>query len=179
MVPTEYVAQATLLGVPCVLAFWGICARARPLRVGWAFAGAALTSALALTVLWLVALQPNGASVEIESLADGDHVHGPWTTVTGTVAPPGMRVTVLVHAKDDPHWWVQHEATVVGNAWTCKARIGTDSAGAEEYFQLQAVASAAPAIADAVWCRHMPGGAPRRRPPPLPGSPVVTIWRAE
>lgn len=101
-----------------------------------------------------------------------------WVTLQGTVSPRDARVYILVHPDQNRSWWVQQEATRgPEGAWKSDVSLGNTEVGSRTHFQLVAVASTNSAIADDVCNQGLAAGEELPRPPPLPSTPIFTIWR--
>jgi hypothetical protein len=106
--------------------------------------------------------------------------NGAWLTVEGTVSPPDARVYVLVHPNQDRYWWVQQEAkNGIQGAWKAEVSLGGPNSGKKTHFQIIAVASSNPAIIDYLCNQGVAEGDQLKRPPPLPSTGMLTIWREE
>jgi hypothetical protein len=83
-----------------------------------------------------------------------------------------------VHWAHDNKWWVQGQVRRGSfGAWEADINLGTKDKGAHEHFQVIAVASTNPWFIDVLKGYWLWPGATVARPPALPHSDVVSIWR--
>lgn len=174
-----------------IIGVYGIVFGAVPAFVfclaGWLGAWRRPTTAIVASVLTVITLativcelpDPEISSVRIDEEAQPQVLSGVWQTITGSVTPPEARVVVLVHWAHDTKWWVQ-DTVRRGNlgAWQAEINLGTKEKGAQQHFQIVAIASTNPWFVDVLKGYWLWDGDAVSRPPALPRSEVVSIWRS-
>lgn len=123
---------------------------------------------------------PDISRVQIDEDHEPQVARGAWPTIEGSVTPPEARVILLVHWAQDNRWWVQAPARR-GNlgAWQAEINLGTKERGAGQQFQIVAIASTNPWFIDVLKGYWLWEGGTVPRPPALPRSRVVSIWRRQ
>jgi hypothetical protein len=165
-------------GAPAAIAFvvsgW-LWSWRRPLA---SLAVAASAPVACYIILFLFASR-SAAIVRIETPQDADVVKGGWLSVEGDVKPADASVTILVHPTEANGWWVQAPVQKgIGGAWRAGVSLGTSTDGRHKHFQLVAVAASSPWLA-ALRGQLLREGVRVVRPPALPQSEIVSIWRVE
>jgi hypothetical protein len=170
--------QVGVLGTPALTLFLIGLVASRGRRP----ALAALLGILALAATVFLGWRWNRSSpceIRVDTPSDGDSIAEPWATIAGVVSPQEARVFVLVHPSRSDQWWVQRLPTRAGaGAWKSEVNLGDAQAGRGEYFQILVVASTNPRFIDAVRLQLLTEGTAVERPPALPSSALITIWRA-
>ncbi len=141
-------------------------------------AGVLTVTGLAITVSELP--DPAISSIQIDEKGAPQVVEGAWPTIEGSVVPPEARVILLVHWVHDNKWWIQ-DSVKRGSlgAWQANINLGTRQKGAREQFQVVALASTNPWIIDVLRGYWLWDGMTVARPPSLPRSEVLTMWRSQ
>jgi hypothetical protein len=131
--------------------------------------------------LQLVSADP--AMVHIEHPTDEQVVAEAWLTVEGYVEPVDASVMILVHPTGErdegQSWWAQAAVQKgIAGAWRGTINLGSSTNGKGRHFQIIAVATSRPILA------RLRGlmvyeGQQVLRPPALPRSEIVSVWRSE
>ena len=179
-----FVSHVITLGVPAALTFGLGCLATRGRRP-WLSIFAAMTVTVCAYFVYLFGFDSSGATVRITGV-DNTSSSGVWATISGHVSPGDARIYLLVHPTDDQYWWLSAPEIQGGTqgVWTTTINLGNDEQGAGELFQVMALASTNPKPIDVVrnvWLSNVAqstdDGVEVLRPPPLPRSEIVTIWR--
>lgn len=176
---TTLLAHILVLGLPGAAIFALVCFMTKRRRIWF---GALFGTLVAISVyLFFIRLYNNpNAQVNIIKPVDQSVVNGTWINIEGTVSPPDARVHVLVHPDQDLHWWVQKEAMRgIKGAWKAEVSLGSLENGKETHFQIIAVASTIPIILESICNLELNEGERLKRPPALPSTEIVTIWRKQ
>ena len=175
-------AYVAILGVAGVLAFVVTLWLTNWRRIYSAIAASLVT----VSAVWCVCVFPWStpvAEVYVREPRETLTGESPWFSIEGTVSPPDATVRLLVQpsaADPDmmPSWWVQPPPRIVGGAWKAEICLGTAQRGADEYFQIVAVASPRPRLIDLLHHQRLDEGQRLNHIPALPRSEIVTIWRS-
>src|SRR5216684_1221158 len=170
-------AYVAILGVAGVLAFVVTLWLTNWRRIYAAIAASLVT----VIVVWCVCVfhwNTPVAEVHIQEPRETLTGESPWLSIEGTVSPPDATVRLLVQPsaadpKRTPIWWVQPPPRIVGGAWKAEICLGTAQHGAEEYFQIVAVASPRPKLIDLLHHHQLDEGQRLDHIPALPQSEIV------
>lgn len=172
-------AHLLILGLPGSVVFALICWSTGGRRIWLSIiSGTAATLSIYLfSIFWFGGPV---AQVKIKVPPDLLATNRSWITIEGTVSPPDARVHVLVHPNQDLYWWVQQEATKgIQGAWRAEVSLGIPENGKGTHFQVVAVASTNSIIFDVICNLGLAEGDQLERPPALPSTDMITIWREQ
>lgn len=128
---------------------------------------------------FLVFVPESAIAVTIESPNDMQAISTAWPTIEGVVEPEDATVVVLVHPIETNYWSVQAPVQKGTNgAWRGTINLGRGSSDKHKHFQIMAVATDSRLFA-ALRGQMMTEGLQMARPPALPHSDIVSVWRAE
>ena len=176
---TTLLAHILVLGLPGAAIFALVCWLTKRRRIWFSVL---FGTGMAISVyLFCIYLYNNPrAQVNIIQPVDQSVVNGAWMNIEGTVSPPDARVHVLVHPDQDLYWWVQKEAIRgIKGAWKAEVSLGSLENGKRTHFQIIAVASTIPILLESICNLALVEGEQLKRPPALPSTEIVTIWREQ
>lgn len=176
MVMNSLLAHLLTLGIPGWVVFVLMCWATKRKHMWWS----GISGLVALLGCYFACVYWFGSPVANVTMELPAAVRGSWITVEGTVFPQDAKVYVLVHPAKADGWWVQPEAIKgVAGAWKADVNLGTPQNGKDTYFQVVAVATTNPAVFDLLCNFELHNGHPVPRPPALPGTKILTVWREQ
>jgi hypothetical protein len=170
-----FIANFITFGTASTLVFW-IAGQLMSWRRPIIPVAISLIAVFFVACIVIVLGQTGFAIIRISRPLDAAQVSGAWSSIEGTVSPADARVLVLVHPQDANKWWVQPQVRKgMDGAWRADINLGE----ARKQFQLIAVASNAPWFLDLLRGRLPTEGEQLDRPPALPSSSIISVWRSE
>ena len=173
------VAWTTTILLAFILSF--VLGRALSMRTGvvliLSLAGVVITGAFLL--IFSAISQPQPCKVMITSPKNETEIRGYQINVSGNVDPPPARVTVIVRSETDKKWWVQDiiRPKKPSGSWSMNAQIGEENVGADETYEIVALASNDSRVFNIFTGRYLYKGLTLNQTPGWNQSELVIIRR--